>query len=166
MMNKKMVDAFNEQINHELYSSYLYLDMAAYCAEQAYDGFAQWLRAQAQEEVVHAMKFYDHIIRREEKVVLKAIEQPEGKYESIEQIFEMALEHEKFISKKINELVDLAKETSDYAANPMLMWFVEEQIEEEENVGGVLDHIKMAAGSTAGLLFLDSKLGQRQAPHQ
>ncbi|MCK4835148.1 MAG: ferritin, partial [Candidatus Aminicenantes bacterium] len=104
MINKKMTDSFNKQINEEIFSSYLYLSMAAYFDSLGFSGFSHWFKLQAQEEMFHAMKFYHHIVERGGRVLLHAIKEPEKKWDSTLKAFEAALKHEQHISACINDL--------------------------------------------------------------
>jgi len=161
MVSKKMQDALNGQMNAELYSAYLYLAMAAYYEDTDLPGFANWMRVQAQEEMTHAMKFYDYLVQRGARVVLDTIEKPPFEWESPLNVSEHVLEHEKKVTGLINDLVNLAMEEKDHATNNFLQWYVAEQVEEEESVGAVLQKVKLAANSSSGLLMVDSELAQR-----
>jgi ferritin len=161
MLKKKIEAAFNEQMNAEMYSAYLYLSMAAYFESTGMPGFANWMRVQAQEEMVHAMKFFDHIIERGGRVTLKAIEGPETEWDSPVKVFEHVYQHEQKVTGLINNLVDLAIEESDHASRSFLGWFVDEQVEEEDSASTVLDRVKMIGGSGNGLFMMDRELGQR-----
>ena len=130
MLSKAMQDAINEQIKNELYSAYLYLSMAAYSEANNLSGFAHWMRAQSQEEVEHAMKFFEFVNERGGRVVLHAIDQPPVDFESPVKIFEETLNHERKVTAMINSLYELALEEKDYAAQVMLHWFIDEQVEE------------------------------------
>jgi ferritin len=156
-----MEEALNYQLNRELYSGYLYLAMAAYFDDQDLPGFANWMRIQAQEELSHAMKFYDYLVRRGGRAVMDAIEAPENEWESAVAVFEQVYQHEQMVTGLIHKLVDLALEISDHATNNFLQWFVAEQVEEEESSSGVLHKVKMASQSRSGLYMLDQELGQR-----
>ncbi|KPK67862.1 ferritin [candidate division TA06 bacterium SM23_40] len=161
MIKKKIRDAFNEQIQHELYSAYLYLSMAAYCHSIGLDGMAQWLRVQTMEEMTHAMKFFDHIIERDGKVELLPIKKPKITWKSPLEGFQDAYKHEQFITGRINELVKLSNAEKDYASNSLLQWFVDEQVEEEASASKVVQQLEMVGDSGNGLLMLDRELGQR-----
>ena len=161
MVSKKMQDALNGQMNAELYSAYLYLAMAAYYEDKDLPGFANWMRVQAQEEMTHAMKFYDYLVQRGARVVLDTIEKPPFEWESPLNVSEHVLEHEKKVTGLINDLVNLAMEEKDHATNNFLQWYVAEQVEEEESVGSVLQKVRLAANSSSGLLMVDSELAQR-----
>lgn len=161
MLTEKMNDALNEQVKWELYSSYLYLSMSAWCAEKGLEGFAQWMRAQAQEELFHATKFYDYILERGGHVVLHAIDSPPSEWENVLAVFEDTLSHEREVTRRINELVDVALEVRDHATNIFLQWFVSEQVEEEANVGTALDKLRLIGGKGEGLFMMDKELGAR-----
>lgn len=162
MMNEKIQSAFNEQIKHELESEHLYLSMAAYFHSVNLDGFAKWMRVQASEERKHAMKFFEHIYDRGGRVHLTALGQPKGEWSSPLNVFEDAYKHEVFITDKINSLVKLAQGTQDYASTPLLNWFEDEQIEEENSTFKIVEKLKMIGTSGAGLVMLDKELGKRE----
>lgn len=161
-MNKAMEAALNEQIKEELSSAYTYLGMAAYCESINYGGMAHWLEVQAKEELAHAMKIYGHVNDRGGKVALKAIPEPASQYASPVAVFEQVVEHEQRITAQIHKLYALAVEEKDYAAIPMLQWFIEEQVEEEKTADEVLRKIKMAGDNGSALLFVDHELGSRE----
>jgi len=160
-MNERIQTAFNHQINEELFSSYVYLAMAAHFEGMNLDGFTNWMKQQAQEELQHAMRLFDHINRRGGRVVLKAIGEPPLEYGTPLQAFEKALAHEQHITGCINELYRVALEENDYPAQMELQWFIDEQVEEEENAGRVVEQLRMAGDNQSALLMLDRELGQR-----
>jgi len=161
MIKEKIQDALNEQINAELYSSYLYLSMSAYFESINLKGCANWMRVQTQEELVHAMKFYDYLIERGGKVVLSSIESPPTEWPSPLAIFENAYQHEQKVTGLINELVDLAIAEKDHATNNFLQWFVSEQVEEEASADEVVQKIKLMGDARGGIFMLDRELAQR-----
>jgi ferritin len=161
MINKKVRDGFNKQIQHELYSAYLYLSMAAWMHSKGMDGMAQWLRVQTMEEMTHAMKFFDHIIERDGTVELLEIEKPPASWDSLLDAFKAAYKHEQFITGKINDLAKLAGSENDYASNSLLQWFVDEQVEEEANASKNVQNLEMVGDSGNGLLMLDREMGMR-----
>jgi len=163
MISQRMQDQINEQIKHETFSAYLYFSMAAYFHAESLDGMAQWMKAQAQEELDHALRFFNHIDERGGRVELDAIEKPQTSWDSPVAAFEAALAHEEFITGRINELVRVAAEENDNAAGIMLQWFVTEQVEEEASVTKVIDMLKRIGESGHGLLMADRELGQRVA---
>ena len=162
MLSEKMKDALNKQVNAELYSSYLYLSMAAYFDSINLNGFAQWMKAQAKEEIGHAMKIYKYIYDRGNSVELESIDKPPIKWDSPLDAFEDAYKHEQKVSGMINNLVVIAREEKDYATENFLQWFVEEQVEEEASVDEIVQKLKYVEGSKNAIFMLDSKLGQRQ----
>ena len=164
MLNKTIQDAMNEQIKNELYSAYLYLSMSAYCESVNLAGFARWMRAQAQEEVEHAAKFYGFIHDRGGRVVLQAIDQPPVEFQSPLDIFEKTLGHEQQVTAMIHNLYTLAVQEKDYASQIFLQWFVTEQIEEENSASQIVETLKMIGDNHQALLMLDRELSGRQAP--
>ena len=164
MLNPKIEEAFNRQLNAELFSSYLYLSMAAYFESHNLKGMANWMRIQAQEENAHAMKFFDFINERGGKVVLTQIDAPKLEWPSPLAAFHEAHKHECKISELINGLVDLALSEKDHAGNAFLQWFVTEQVEEEASVLEIAEKLKLAGDQGGMLLMLDRELGQRTLP--
>ncbi len=160
-MNKRIQDALNDQINEELFSSYVYLAMAAHFEAMNLEGFTNWMRLQAQEELAHAMRLFDHINRRGGRVVLKAIGEPPLDFGTPLETFEKALAHEQHITGCIHELYGIASEERDYPAQVELQWFIDEQVEEEENTGRVVDLLKLAGEDKSALFMLDRELAQR-----
>lgn len=162
MLNKKVEKELNSQINKELYSSYLYLSMAAYAEVQGFDGIAHWFELQAGEEKDHAMKIYSYVHERNGRVILEAIEKPQTEYKSIKELFELALGHEEYVTDSINKLVDLAIKEKDHATFSFLQWFVDEQVEEEASVNAILDKFKIMGDKGMGMLMLNKELGSRE----
>jgi ferritin len=161
MLTEKMQQALNGQLNAELYSSYLYLSMNAYFKSVNLDGFANWMYYQAVEELGHSMKFYDFILQRGGKVQLQQVVAPPTEWGSPLGVFEATLEHEQKVTGLINDLVDIAHKEHDHATNIFLQWFVSEQVEEEENVGGVLEQLKLMGDAKGGLFMIDRELAKR-----
>jgi ferritin len=164
MIGKKLNDAMNAQIKNELESYYIYLSMAAYFHTKALDGMGHWMRVQAQEEMTHAMKFFNHIIDRGGKVVLKDLKQLKTAWKSPLEAFQDAHKHEQFISGKINELTTIARQEKEYASEPLLAWFADEQIEEEANASKIAGQLEMVGSDKSGLLMLDRDLAARPFP--
>jgi ferritin len=160
-MNKEIEAAFNEHLNAELYSSYLYLSMANYFAAENLEGMTSWMQVQAEEERLHSMKFLEHINERGGRVVLKQIDEPKIEWSSPLEAFQDAYEHECLISSKINTLVDLSVQHSDHAANTFLQWFVTEQVEEEATALSIVEKLKKIGDNPLGLFMVDDQLGQR-----
>ncbi|MBZ0255979.1 ferritin [bacterium] len=163
MTSKKMFDALNQQINEEMYSSYIYLSMAAYFESINLPGFAHWMEAQFQEELAHVMRFYKYVNDRDGRVTLGAVKAPQTKWKSALDAFKEAYKHEQYISGCINKLVDLAVKESDHATNSFLQWFVNEQIEEEATSKAIVDQLVFVEGDKMGLYHLDKELAARQA---
>jgi len=164
MLNKKIHDAMNDQIQRELESAYIYLSMAAYFDSINLPGFAQWMKMQFQEEQAHAFKFYDFVYDRGVQVILQALGQPPVEFQSPLDAFEKTLAHEQKITGHINDLYALAVEEKDYPSQILLQWFVGEQVEEEKSAGDIVDMLKRIGDSYHALIMLDRELGQRQPP--
>lgn len=161
MTNKKMIDALNTQLNEEMYSSYLYMSMAAYFEDVNLAGFGTWMMAQSQEEMQHVLRFYKYINDRDGRVVLKAINEPQAKWKSPLDAFKAALEHERYITSCIGKLVDLSAKHGDHATHTFLQWFVNEQIEEEATAKGIVDQLEFVESDKMGLYHLDRDLAAR-----
>jgi len=161
MLNERMEKALNDQINAEVYSGYLYLSMSSYFSDKNLPGFASWMRVQAQEELAHAMKFYDFIDGRRGRNSLQSIPAPQSNWESTLGVFEQVLEHEIGVTNRINKLVDLSIELSDHATNNFLQWFVAEQVEEEASADEIIQRLKLVGGDGAGIFMLDTELATR-----
>ncbi len=161
MLSAKMEEAFNSQINAELYSSYLYLSMAAYFDSQGLEGFAHWMRQQVQEEIFHGMKMFDFVSERGGRVLLRAIDQPPTQWDSPLAVFENTLAHERVVTGLINDLVNLALDERDHASSIFLQWFITEQVEEEATAGSILDKLKLTQGDASTTFMLDRELGTR-----
>lgn len=163
MINQKMQDAINKQIVREMYSSNLYLSMAAYYSSINLNGFANWMHVQAEEEMEHAMKFFDYLIDRGGQPLIGAIDAPPSKWNNAQDAFEKALDHEKLVTSYINELMDLSIELKDHATSSLLQWFIDEQVEEEATTGEIVERLKLIDNSPGALFHLDSELKGRTA---
>ena len=161
MIPKSIQDALNQQINLEQYSAQLYLAMSAHCETKAFRGFAQWLRVQAQEETVHAMKLVTFLLDRGGRLELAAIQAPPTEFGTITQVFEKILAHERGITASINALFERSRGEKDYASEITLQWYVTEQVEEEATIGQIVDHLKAVGEQGGGIWYLDSKMGKR-----
>ncbi len=161
MINKIMQDAINDQINKELYSSYLYLSMAAYFEDRNLSGFAHWMRMQEAEEREHAMKLYDFVLERGGKVLLKAIDAPKTEWTSTLEVAEEVAAHEAKVTASIYALYETALKEKDYPAQIMLQWFISEQVEEEKNAAEIVANLKLIEKCCTALIALDHKLGKR-----
>ncbi|HOT90588.1 MAG TPA: ferritin [Anaerolineae bacterium] len=160
-LSKNMENAINKQIQAENYSAYLYLAMAAYCDSVSMPGYAHWLREQCQEELKHAMKFYHYIVERGGRVILEAIQQPPVEFGSILSLAEEVYAHEQKVTSLIYALYELAVAEKDYATQTFLQWYINEQVEEEDNARTIAEKFKMAGGHPNILLMLDQQLGTR-----
>ena len=160
-MNEKLQQAFNDQINKEFYSEYLYMSMFAYFDRMNLQGFKNWMNVQMQEEHAHAMGMFNYVHERGGKVILQAIDQPQTDWESPVALFEHVLEHEKFVTSRINALMDVAEEVKDRAAVSFLDWYLKEQVEEEANVSNVLKTLKMVCEDKNCLYMYDKELATR-----
>ena len=161
MISKSLNKAINEQINREVFSEYLYLAMSGWFSAQNLDGFANWMMVQAQEEHDHGMKFFNYILERGGEVELLAIAKPDKTFKNPLNAFKMALDHERYVTKSINELMDLAIKEKDHAAKSFLQWYVDEQVEEESTTDKLVNQIKMAGDNVHGLFMLDRELASR-----
>ena len=163
MMKEPVRAAINDQINREFFAAYLYLAMSAHLDNEALDGFAHWMRLQAQEELGHAMRLFDYLVERNARVELQAIEQPPASFGSPLAIAEQALEHEQTVTEHINRIYRLAAEQGDFATQVQLQWFLTEQVEEENSAETMVDRLRMAGDNRAALLILDRELAARGA---
>lgn len=161
MISKKMNAALNEQVNKEMYSAYLYMAMSSCASGMGLKGFATWFMSQYHEEMFHAMKLYEYIHAQGGDVRLKAIAEPPATFESPLAMFTQTLEHEQFVTRSINELMELAIGEKDHATQIFLQWYVSEQVEEEESDNDILSQLKLVKDSPHGILMLDRELGTR-----
>jgi ferritin len=162
MIKKRIQEAINDQIKHELYSSYYYLAMSAYCDSLNLPGFANWMYRQYQEETEHAMRLFNFLLDRGGKVELKAIDAPPKDFKSPLNVFESVLKHEKKVTSLIHKLYELSVKEGDYPTQVEMQWFITEQVEEEKNAGDIVEQIKLAGDNSTALLILDRELGARQ----
>lgn len=161
MINEKLQNAFNDQINKELYSEYLYLAMKTKFMEWNLQGFVNWFDVQVQEEHAHGMGMFNYLDERGGNIELMAIDKPQVKGNTPLEIFEHVLEHEQYVTSRINHLADVADEVKDRAALTFLNWYIKEQVEEEANVGGLLATLKLIGDDKKALLMLDKDLAAR-----
>jgi ferritin len=162
MISRRLQDQINEQIKNELESAYLYAAMVAYFKAEGLDGMAHWMAVQTKEEIGHAKKFFDYLFERGGVAELKPLGLIKNKWASPLEAFQDAYEHEKFITAKINELVELALAEKDYAARSFLDWYVDEQVEEEDSVLKVVQLLERIGSSGQGLVMIDRELGKRE----
>jgi ferritin len=160
MLDTRIESALNEQINHELASAYLYLSMAAHFEAANLPGSAKWMRRQAKEEQVHAMKIFDYVTDRDGRVRLQAVAQPPVEFRSTLEVWEGALAHEQKVSDLIHRLYALAMEAKDYPTQVLMQWFVTEQVEEEKSARTILEQVRKIGETSSALFFLDRHLGK------
>jgi ferritin len=163
MLSKKIEESFNDQINGELYSAYLYFSMGAFFRSKKLNGMATWVEYQAKEEEEHAQKFYEYVNKRNGRVHLKSVQEPPSEWKSVLDVFEMIYEHEQGVSKSIDNIVKLSDSEKDYATSSLLQWFVDEQVEEEASAFEIVERLKMVKDSPQGILMLDAELGKRSS---
>jgi len=162
MISKKMAKEVNDQIQRELFSEYLYMQMAAYFKGENYDGMAKWMMIQAKEEHSHAMKFFEFLYERGADVTLQKIESPKSDYKSPLDVFKYAYGHELTVTKNINNLMAIAKKEDDYASESFLKWYVDEQVEEEDSFMKIAKLLERIKDSANGLIMLDKQLSKRE----
>ncbi|MDR7857687.1 ferritin [Tissierella sp.] len=161
MASEKLLKGLNDQFNFELLSGYYYMAMAAYCSNENMNGFAHFLIEQGKEEYEHAMKFYGFINDMDGRVIAQAMSEPKNDYKSFLEVFETALHHEKLVTSRINNLLDIATEEKCYPTIQFLQWFVEEQLEEENSIKDIIFKLKGIKDNFQGLYLLDKELGAR-----
>ena len=161
MMNAKVRDLLNQQINKELYSAYLYLDFSNYFKAKGLDGFANWYMIQAQEERDHAMLFYRYLLNNNEKVTLEAISKPDKVLDSDMTVLKAGLEHEEYVTSLINDIYAAAYDVKDFRTMQFLDWFVKEQGEEETNANDLITKMELFGSDPKSLYMLNQELGAR-----
>ncbi|MEO6694960.1 MAG: ferritin [Ignavibacteria bacterium] len=162
MLTKKLQDALNEQINKEFFAEYLYLSMSAYLESIEMEGFANYFNVQAQEEHFHAMKMFNFVHDKGGRVILKSLKEPKSEFSSVMNVIEESLEHEKFVTKSINELMDTAIKENDHSVKSFMEWYVDEQVEEEATISKLLAKLRLINGEGFGLLTIDAQMGTRK----
>ena len=163
MISQTMQDAINAQIQAEMYSSNLYLSMAAYCDSTGMKGAARWMRLQSGEELGHALKFFDYLVQRNGRALIQAVDAPAQEWKSLRNVFEQTLEHEKHVTGLIYKLYERALTEKDYATQNLLQWFISEQVEEEANATEIVGKLQMIGESSNAIFWLDKELGKRGA---
>lgn len=161
MLSERMQEALNDQMKWEFYSEFLYLAMAGYFNSKSLDGFANWMMVQAEEERSHAIMFFNYIDEAGGRVDVRAFDQMDNEYESVIDVLKKTYEHELLVTRRINDLMDLAIEDKDHATAGFLDWFVKEQVEEVANPQKILEQVRMVEGDGRGLLMMDRELAQR-----
>ena len=162
MLDKKVRDLLNKQVNAEFYSAYLYLDFANYYHEQGLDGFANWYEVQAKEERDHAMLIRTYIIDNGERMIFDAIENPTQEYDGMDAPLRLALQHERFITGLINKIYKASHDVDDYRTMQFFDWFVKEQLEEEKNADDLIKKFELFGRDPKGLYALNQELLGRQ----
>ena len=160
-MSAALQRAMNDQIQKEFYAHYLYLAMSAWLEERNFEGFAKWMRIQADEERNHAMRIFDFVLDRGGKVRLEALPEPVTKWKTALEVFDDARRHEQMVSTSINALYARATTEKDYASQVMLQWFITEQVEEEKTSTALAERLRLVGDSATGLIILDRQLGER-----
>ncbi len=161
-LDPKLTKLLNEQINNEMASSYTYLAMSAWFEQTPYTGFASWMFNQSREETMHALRFYQYVVDRDAIVELEPVSKPKHKFKSPLDVFEHSLKQEQRVTQQINDLYDVAEQVKDHASKNLLLWFLNEQMEEEKTVRDMLDRLKLAGTDSASLLALDREAAQRK----
>ncbi len=160
-MNQKVASLINEQINKELFSAYLYIDIANFFANAGLSGFENWFFVQAQEERDHAMLFRTYMLNNDEVIILTAVDGPGKTYENYMSPLKLTLEHEQFVTASINNIYAVAYEEKDFRAMQFLDWFIKEQGEEEKNATDLIRKFELFGSDSKGLYLLDQELGAR-----
>ncbi len=163
MRKETLQEMINEQVKNEFYAAYFYLSVSGYFEAKPLTGFAHWMKVQSQEEVSHAMKFFNFLLQHGSRVSLLSIDQPPSDFESPLDAFSQALQNEKRVTSQIHHLYALALEEQNADAQVLLQWFIEEQVEEEESVGEVIEELKRVGEDADALLQLNKTLGTRDA---
>lgn len=158
MLNQIIINKLNDQINLEFYSSNVYLQMSAWCSKHGYEGAAAFLLRHADEELEHMQKLFNYVSETSGMPLLGKIDAPKHDYSSLREVFEITLEHEKLVTSKINELVEVTFESKDYSAFNFLQWYVAEQHEEEKLFSGIIDRFNLVGEDGKGLFFIDREL--------
>lgn len=161
MLNEKVVELLNQQVNKEFYSAYLYLDFSNYYYDNGLDGFGNWYRIQAQEERDHAMLFIQYLLNNGEKIILEAIEKPAVPLESAKAVLAEGLKHEQYVTELIHNIYDAAYSVKDFRTMQFLDWFVKEQGEEETNADSLVKKYELFGDDPKSLYMLDNELGGR-----
>lgn len=161
MLNEKIQDALTDQINYEFYSAYIYFGMAAAMEKFNYKGIAHWMRVQANEELFHAVKLFDYIYSRDGEAKLPAIPEVKAEYETPLEAFEVAYKHEQSVTARFNKWAELCLAEKDHVTGTFIQWFITEQIEEEDNVRGIVDRLERIKDNADAMYKLDSELATR-----
>ncbi|MBQ7733278.1 MAG: ferritin [Synergistaceae bacterium] len=160
-LSEAMRNAINDQIKAEFDSAYIYLAMSAYLKDCGLDGMAHWMKKQYKEEIEHAERFIDYLYERGERVIIPDIEKPQNTYTSALAVFKTAYAHEQYVTSRIYNIVDLAVSEKDYATQSMLKWFVDEQMEEEDNTGSIVAKFELLGDDRHSVYMIDRELASR-----
>jgi len=161
MISERLFNELNKQMNFEFYSAHIYLAMAAYCAAEDFDGFANFFKVQAEEEKFHAMKFYNYINEMNGRITLEGMTEPQNDYESLLDVFQVAYKHEKIVTSKIYNLTDIATEEREHATISLLKWFIDEQVEEEATFNGLIKRLGRINDDPTSIYMLDNELSTK-----
>lgn len=161
MISTAMEKALFNQLNHEFYSAYLYLAMSAYCSHLEFNGAASWFKLQYEEEHIHATKIYNYLVEQGVQVVLGEVTKPPSEFGKLTDVFSTSLNHEQSMTSRLNDLSDQALKEKDHATYNLLQWFVNEQVEEEAVLSGIISKLKLVKDDGYGLLMIDNELGTR-----
>lgn len=162
MISEKIQKGINDQITAEFESSYLYLAMSGWCEARNLKGFARWMRLQAEEEKEHGFRLFDYLVDRGGRVILGALPAPPKDFDSVEDVFEKTLAHERKVTDRIHKLNELAIQEKDHATVAHLQWFINEQVEEEAGAEEILNQIKMVESRPGSLFYIDRHVGKRE----
>ena len=160
-MNQELLKRLNEQISLEIHSAHIYLEMSAYFETEGLDGMAHWLYVQHLEELDHAMKIWHHLVDRGERPQMLAVERPMNEFTSVLDVWQKGLEHEKFITRQFDEMMKIALDNQEYKSLSLLQWYVDEQVEEEDNFSTIVDKIELADNSKPGIMQMNAAMASR-----
>ena len=160
-LSEAMTSAINDQIKAELDSAYIYLAMSAYFKDAGLDGMSHWMKKQYSEEMEHAEKFIEYLYNRGARVIIPDVARPKADYEGALDVFRTAYAHEQYVTSRIYKLMDLAVSEHDYATQSMLKWYVDEQVEEEDNAGAIVSRLERLGGDKHGEYVIDRELSAR-----
>ena len=161
MISTAMEKALFNQLNHEFYSAYLYLAMSAYCSHLEFNGAASWFKLQYEEEHIHATKIYNYLVEQGVQVVLGEVTKPPSEFGKLLEVFSTSLSHEQTMTSRLNDISDQALKEKDHATYNLLQWFVNEQVEEEAVLNGIISKLRLVKDDGYGLLMFDNELGTR-----
>lgn len=161
-MNVELSELFSKQITSEYYSAYLYMSMSAYCSKESFKGFAHWMQIQAQEELAHGTHLFEYMLERGDVPNLSEIVAPPKTFNNLLNVFEQSLAHEQSVTKSINKIASLALQLEDHAAYTFILWYVNEQVEEESSADEIIQKLKRIGSNLPALYALDAELATRK----